>query len=77
MILNVTIDGIGSSFTLLHDSMESSNISTSDSERDFDSTLTAIIDGATESSILVTKSAYSNQTTFTRLYSLKQYSEIY
>ena len=64
MILNVTIDGIGSSFTLLYDSMESSNISTSDSERDFDSTLTAIIDGATESSILVTKSASSNQTTF-------------
>ena len=64
MILNVTIDGMGSSFTLLYDSMESSSISTSDSESKFDSTLTAIIDGATESSIFVTKTASSNQTTF-------------
>ena len=64
MILNVTIDGMRSSFTLLYDSVESTNISPSDSERDFDSTLTAIIDGATESSILVTKSVCSNQTTF-------------
>ena len=64
MILNVTIVGMGSSFTLLYDSMESSNISTSDSESKFVSTLTAIIDGATESSLLVTKTASSNQTMF-------------
>ena len=64
MVLNVTINGMGSSFTLLYDSAESSNISTSDSESKFDSTLTAIIDGVTESSILVTKSVSNNQTTF-------------
>ena len=64
MILNVTINGMGSSFTLFYGSVESNSIATSDSESEFDSTLTAIIDGATESSIFVTKSVSSNQTTF-------------
>ena len=64
MILNVTINGMESSFTLRYGSMESNSIATSDSESEFVSTLTAIIDGATESSILVTKSVSSNQTTF-------------
>ena len=64
MILIVTINGMESSFTLRYGSMESNSITTSDSESEFDSTLTAIIDGATESSILVTKSVSSNQTTF-------------
>ena len=64
MILNVTIDGMESSFTLCYGSIESNSIATSDSEGAFDSTLTAIIDGATESSIIVTKSVSSNQTTF-------------
>ena len=68
MVLNVTINGMGSSFTLLYDSAESTNISTSDSESKFDSTLTAIIDGATESTILVTKSVSGNQTTFQVLF---------
>ena len=64
MILNVTINGMGSSFTLFYGSVESNSIATSDSESEFDSTVTAIIDGATESSIIVTKSVSSNQTTF-------------
>ena len=64
MILTVTIDGMGSSFTLFYGSVESNSIATSDSESEFVSTLTAIIDGATESSILVTKSVSSNQTAF-------------
>ena len=64
MILNVTINGMESSFTLRYGSMESNSIATSDSESEFDSSLTAIIDGATESSILVTKSVSSDRTTF-------------
>ena len=64
MILNVTINGMGSSFTLFYGSVESNSIATSDSESEFVSTLTAIIDGANESSIFVTKSVSSNQTTF-------------
>ena len=64
MILNVTISGTGSSFTLRYGLMESINITNSNSASDFDSTVTAIIDGATGSSIRVTKSVSSGQTTF-------------
>ena len=64
MILSVNIDGTGSTFTLRYDSMESINLATTDSASHFDSAVTAIVDGATESSITVIKSASSNQTIF-------------
>ena len=64
MILDVTINGTGSSFTLHYNSVESINLTTSDSADDFDSAVTAIVDGATGSSIRVNKSASNNSTSF-------------
>ena len=64
MIINVTITGTGSSFTLCYGSMESIDLTTSHSASQFDSAVTAIIDGATRSNIRITKSASGNQTTF-------------
>ena len=64
MIINVTITGTGSSFTLRYGSVESNDLTTSHSASQFDSTVTAIIDGATGSNIRITKSASGNQTTF-------------
>ena len=64
MILNVNINGAGSTFTLRYGSMETANLATTDSASHLDSAVTAIIDGATESSITVNKSVSSNQTIF-------------
>ena len=61
MILNVTVDGTGSPFTLRYGSMESINLTNSDSARDFDLAVTAIIH---ESNIRVTRSVSDGQTTF-------------
>ena len=64
MILDVIINGTGSTFTLHYDSMESIYLTASDSADHFDSAVTDIIDGATGSSIRVTKSVFSSLTTF-------------
>lgn len=64
MILNVTINGTGSSFTLLYGSLESVDLTNSNSASQFDSAVTDIVDGATGSSIRVTKSVFSGLTTF-------------
>ena len=64
MMLNVIINGTGSSFTLHYNSVESVNLTASNSADDFDSAVTAIVDGATESSIRVTKSASNDSTSF-------------
>ena len=64
LILNVNINGTGSTFTLRYGSMETANLATTDSASHLDSAVTAIIDVATESSIMVNKSVSSNQTIF-------------
>ena len=65
MILNVTINGSTSSpFTLQYGSSESTNLTASRSANQFDSAVTAIIDGASGSDIRVTKTATDDQTTF-------------
>ena len=65
MILNVTITGSASSpFTLRYGSSESTSLTASTSETQFDSAVTAIINGANASSIIVTKSVVDDQTTF-------------
>ena len=65
MILNVTITGsASSSFTLRYGSSESTSLTASTSESLFDLAVTAIIDGADISSIVVTKSVVDDQTTF-------------
>ena len=65
MILNVTITGSTSSpFTLRYNSSEPISLTASRSANQFDSAVTAIIDGASGSNIIVTKTATDDQTTF-------------
>jgi len=65
MIVNITVVGSTSSpFTLQYGLSESTSLTASMSASQFDSAVTAIIDGASGSSIEVTKSAVDNQTTF-------------
>jgi len=65
MIANITIIGSASSpFTLRYGSSESTSLTASTSESVFDSAVTEIVDGADASSIVVTKSAVSDQYTF-------------
>ena len=64
IIINITINGTGSSFTLLYGSSESSNLTTDTPANQFESALTAIIDGANETDIVVVKDSTGNQTTF-------------
>ena len=62
IILNVTITGSGSPFTLCYHSMESVNLAASNSTNEFNLAVTAIIDGATESDIRITKIVSDDQT---------------
>jgi len=65
MILNITITGPKSSpFTLQYNSSESISLTASRSANQVDSAVTGIIDGATGSSIQVTRSVVDDQTTF-------------
>ena len=65
LILNVTINGSSSEpFTLQYNSSESTSLTASSSASQFDSAVTAIIDGASGSDIVVTKSVVDNQTIF-------------
>ena len=65
MIVNITITGSTSSpFTLQYGSSESTNLTASISASQFDSAVTAIIDGASGPSIEVIKSVFDDQTTF-------------
>ena len=65
LILNVTINGSSSEpFTLQYNSSESTSLTASSSASQFDSAVTAIIDGASGSDIVVTKSVVDDQTRF-------------
>jgi len=65
VIVNITVVGSTSSpFTLQYGSSESTSLTASMSASQFDSAVTTIIDGASGSSIEVTKSVFDNQTTF-------------
>ena len=65
MILNITITGSTSSpFTLQSGSSESTSVTAGRSANQFDSAVTAIIDGARQSSIRVTRTAIDDQITF-------------
>ena len=65
MIVNITVTGSTSlSFTLQYGSSESTSLTASSSASQFDSAVTAIIDGASGSDIVVTKSVVDNQTIF-------------
>jgi len=65
MILNITITGSTSSpFTLQYGSSESTSVTAGRSANQFDSAVTAIIDGARQSSIRVTRTAIDDQITF-------------
>ena len=64
MILNVTVNGTGSPFTLRYGSNETINLTNSNSASQFDSALTAIIYGVTASNIRVTRSVSSGITIF-------------
>ena len=64
MILNVTINGTGSSFTLRYGSMESVNLTNRNSASQFDAAVTTIIEGATGSDIRVSRTVSSGLTTY-------------
>jgi len=65
LILNVTINGSASSpFTLQYNSSESASLTASSSASQFDTAVTAIINGASGSDIVVAKSVVDDQTIF-------------
>ena len=64
MIINITINGTGSPFTILYGSSVSTNLTTDTSASQFQSAITAIIDGAVEDDIMVVKHSIDNQTIF-------------
>ena len=64
-IVNITIEGTGSSFTLLYGSSESTSLTTDTSESEFESAIIGIIEGTTEDDIVVVKdTTIDDQTIF-------------
>ena len=63
-IENITIDGTGSSFTLLYGLSESTSLTTDVSASEFESAIIDIIFGATEDDIAVVKDTIDYQTIF-------------
>ena len=64
MIMNITINGTGSSFTLRYGLSESTDLTTDTTASQFGSALIAIIDGANETDIVVVKYTIDEQTIF-------------
>lgn len=63
-MVDITIDGTGSSFTLLYDSAESTSLTTDTTASDFESAVIAIVPGATEDDVTVIKDNNDDQTIF-------------
>ena len=62
--MNITINGTGSSFTLLYGSSESTDLTTDTTASQFELALSAIIDGVNETDIVVVKDTIDQQTIF-------------